>query len=271
MIEKIISNGQSTAAVAALDVAIKLGLNYGGWCREGHAVDEKYRLDRVDDAARRSIGQRCVGAADGSLFFTQTAQTSLACQTTKKMSLRMNRPFLVMNLDRERGFSASRVIAGWIVDNHIKVLHVDGDADVPGARSLGRTVTHILEATFFLALADTGITSPLQSVVRQERFPQQEAPPQTIAAALSHLERSLSLKDRATIANMLADELVSLQFSLGNYINNHFDLFTTNAALLADCQRVSGGRDLAPKDAAAVIIRALWDRLRSTCRIRIVK
>lgn len=33
MIEKIISNGTPGAAAAALDLAIKLGLAYGGWCR----------------------------------------------------------------------------------------------------------------------------------------------------------------------------------------------------------------------------------------------
>ncbi|MEE4112942.1 MAG: hypothetical protein V2I40_09025, partial [Desulfobacteraceae bacterium] len=84
-------------------------------------------------------------------------------------------------------------------------------------------------------------------------------------------ERTLSLKDKAAIANMTLDELVSLHFTLGSYINTHFDLFTVNTALLTDCQRRSGQWRLAPKDAAAVIIRALWDRLRATCRIRIVK
>jgi hypothetical protein len=79
------------------------------------------------------------------------------------------------------------------------------------------------------------------------------------------------LKDKTTIANMVADELLSLQSTLGNYINANFDLFTANRALLMDCQRTSGRAELAPEDAAAVIIRALWERLRATCRIRIVK
>lgn len=271
MIEKIISSGQSEAAIAALDVAIKLGLDHGGWCRDGQAIADKYRLERVTDTAFQSIVERCVGVSDGSLFFSQTAGRSLALETLKKVVLRQNKPLLIQNLAGESGFTLSREIAAWITDNQIKVLHVDGEADDLDVALRGDAIAKILEATFFLSMVNTGITSPLQSVVQQDRFPQPDAPPETIEAALSYLERTLSLKDKATIANMVADELVSLQFTLGDYINSHFDLFTTNADLLKDCQQASGRWELAPQDAAAVIIRALWDRLRATCRIRIVK
>lgn len=271
MIEKIISNGQSGAAITALDMAIKLGLDHGGWCREGQGIADRYQLERVPGTAYRSITERCVDESDGSLFFSKTAGISLALESLKKTALRQNKPLLIHNLVGESGFSSSRKIAAWITDNHIKVLHVDGEADDLDARLSSGNIAKILEATFFLSMVDTGTTSPWQSVVQQERFPQQDTPPETIEAALNHLESTLSLKDKATIANMVADELVSLQFSLGDYINSHFDLFTSNAGLLKDCRQTSGRWELAPQDAAAVIIRALWDRLRATCRIRIVR
>ena len=271
MIEKIISSGQSAAATAALDVAIQLGLAYGGWCRAGEPVAEKYQLQQLSETAHGTVMEKAVGASQGSLYFLYGESASLRLETTKKTALRMNKPFLIQDLAQESGFFASRRIAAWITENRIKVLHVDGEGDGQISSSIFASVTKILQATLFLTMMGTGITSPQPSIVAQDRLPHGERPPETILAALSHLERSLSLKDRATIANMTANELVSLHFTLGSYINSHFDLFTTNTGLLTDCRRRSGQSDLAPKDAAAVIIHALWDRLRATCRIRIVK
>lgn len=271
MIEKILSSGQAGAATAALEIAIKLGLAYGGWCGEGVTVADKYRLERLPDASYGSVTEKAVGASQGSLYFMEGEVASLRLETTKKTALRLTKPLLIQNLARESGFSASRRIAVWIVENRIKILHVDGEDDGQLAHAGADRVAKILEATFFLAMMETGITAPLQSVVAQARIPRREIPPATLPAALNHLERSLSLKDRAIIANMTAGELVSLHFTLGDYINSHFDLFTANSGLLTDCRRWSAIRDLAPKDAAAVIIRALWERLRATCRIRVVK
>ena len=83
------------------------------------------------------------------------------------------------------------------------------------------------------------MTSPLQSIVQKERLigPTSGIPsPQSLEAAIDHLERALSLKDKATIANMASEELVSLHFTLGDYINTHFDLFSANTTLLQDCR-----------------------------------
>ena len=140
----------------------------------------------------------------------------------------------------------------------------DGDA-------VGLSVSKVLEAAFFLCMMGIGPTSPLQSVIQKTRSSSAAAPPQGIEAALNHLEHALSLKDKTAIANMTADELVSLHFSLGDYINNHFGLFTANTELLEECRQRSGNDELAPIDAAAVIIRLLWKRLRAAYRIRVVK
>ncbi len=271
MIEKILSSGYPGAATAALDVAIKLGLAYGGWCRESEPVPDKYQIERLPDVSTPSVTEKSVGAGQGSLYFTDGKTTSIRLETTKKSASHLNKPLLIQDLARESGFSASRRIAVWIVENRIRVLHVDGEGDSQISPGIAGNVAKILEAAFFLAMMETGITSPLQSVIAKQRMDQRVIPPESMEAALNHLERSLSLKDRATIANMTADELVSLHFTLGDYINTHFGLFTANNDLLTDCRRRTGQWGLAPKEAAAVIIRALWDRLRTTCRIRVVK
>ena len=271
MIEQIISTGQAGIAATALDVAIKLGLDYCGWCHGRQSVPQKYRLTRLPDSGRRTASERCIAAADGVIFFTDTDSRSLALEATKKCAWQLNTPILIQQLAVDSGFSVSRLIAGWITDNQIKRLHVDGESVDTDTDSMAASVANILEATFFLSMVDSSITSPLDAAGHKEGFTDRETPPATMDAALLHLQRRLSLKDKATIANMVADELLSLQSTLGNYINGQFDLFTSNRALLMDCQRASGRAELAPEDAAAVIIRALWERLQATCRIRIVK
>jgi hypothetical protein len=272
MIEKIIACAPSGPAMAALDIAIRLGLDHGGWSLDDCPVAAKYRLERLSGGSFRSIAEKAVGAAHGSLFFADGQHIlSLRGETIQKIAMRRNKPFLMLNLDRERGFSASRRIAEWIVVHRVAVLHVDGEGDPRPAPSVASEVAQIMEASFFLSTMQTGITSPLNSVVQKERSPQREIPPASMEAAVNHLQQSLSLKDKATIANMAVDELVSLHFTLGDYINNHFDLFSANTDLLADCRRHSGQWDLGPESMAALIIHALWERLRDTCRIRIIK
>ena len=79
------------------------------------------------------------------------------------------------------------------------------------------------------------------------------------------------MKDRATIANMAFEELPALDATLGDYIGSHFNLVAADCKLLADCCRRTGARRLDPDEAAAVIIQKLWERLRATCRLRVIK
>ena len=257
MIVKLISCGPSGIADAAATVAEKLGLDHDDRCSQGASAN------------RSGSVQGAVETAHGSLFFSQGARATLRLETVKKAALRLNRPILILDQTRESGFAASRRIAGWIADNRINVLHVDGEN--PAEPEVAAVFKDILEAAFFLSMMETDITSPLKPVVPRETPSSKTAAPETLPAALDHLERGLTLKDRATIANMSPGELASLNTSLGNTINTRFDLFTTNTALLDDCRRWSGQPDLSSRRAAAVIIRALWERLRATCRIRIVK
>jgi hypothetical protein len=257
MIVKLISCGPSTIAAAASDVAEKLGL------------DHDARTGRGASATRGTSVESAVDSAHGSLYVADGAQATFRLETVKKAALRLNKPILILDRTRESGFAASRRIAVWIAQNRINVLHVDGDD--PADPAVVAAFKDILEATFFLSMMEADISSPLKPLVPREAPSSEAAAPETVTAALNHLERSLSLKDRATIANMNPGELASLNYSLGNTINTRFDLFTTNTRLLDDCRRWSGQLDLSSQHAAAVIIRALWERLRATCRIRIVK
>ena len=46
--------------------------------------------------------------------------------------------------------------------------------------------------------------------------------PSTVDEAVERLIRELSLKDKTNIANMTENELMTLEFTLGSYIDNEF-------------------------------------------------
>ena len=272
MIEKIIASGRPGVGTAALDVAVKLGLAYGGWYHPDDGVPERYALAALDDAeGHHAVIEKMIRAANGTLYFTEDETTDLPLAAIRRTTLRLDQPFFIVDLAGQGGFSASRQTAMWIVENRIRILCVLG-APALTDDTANAKIANVLEATLFLAMMDTGIAAPLTSVGERPHDLQRLVEmPETVDAALAYLEGALSLKDRTTIANMAAEELVSLHASLGDYINRHFDLFAPQSVLLSDCRQRSGQRDLSGDGAVAVIIRALWERLRHTCRIRIVK
>ena len=81
----------------------------------------------------------------------------------------------------------------------------------------------------------------------------------------------MSLKDRTRIASMDEGDLIDLHFSLGAYVRNEFGLWSGNDDLLNDCRQMSGITFMHPDDAAAFIIGELWERLRKTHKLRIIK
>ena len=53
-------------------------------------------------------------------------------------------------------------------------------------------------------------------------------PPKTVDEAIERLTAELSLKDKATLANIAETELSTLHFNLGKYIRNEFGLWSGN-------------------------------------------
>lgn len=274
MIDKIIVNRKSDPAVAALNVAAKMGLETGGWTSADEPEFARdYGLDPVAQDHPSTALEQSVAASQGTLYFKESEETgvSLQFETLKRCTLRLNRPFLVVRLDEESGFWAARTIAGWIAENEIRVLHVDGDWGEQKQDAARKRIADIMEAACFLAMANPGLASSLKPGADPDQISRPALQVETLQFALDQLETGLSLKDKATIANMAFQELDALDATLGDYIIGHFDLFSEDSQLLADCRRRSGTGGLSPDDAAAFIIEKLWERLRATCRIRVLK
>ncbi|OGQ96428.1 MAG: hypothetical protein A2521_08855 [Deltaproteobacteria bacterium RIFOXYD12_FULL_57_12] len=96
--------------------------------------------------------------------------------------------------------------------------------------------------------------------------------PGTIEEAVDRLIVDMPLKDKAAIARMKEEELLELSLSLGLHIRDKFGLWSANKQLVSVCLRdyPCGEKEMYKDAASAVIIRALWTKLRETHALRLV-
>ena len=140
MIKKIISGGQTGVDQAALQVAIDLGLDHGGWCPPGRVcekgkIPERFKLketpaDRSEKAPEvpRSLRTEWnVRDSDGTLVLVPKADgAGLGTQFTVQAALSLNKPHMIIEM--KENVSPEKVME-WISENHIKILNVAGPAE----------------------------------------------------------------------------------------------------------------------------------------------
>ena len=94
----------------------------------------------------------------------------------------------------------------------------------------------------------------------------------TVDAVVDVLISELTLAEMVGTADLGEDELRVLELALGKYIRYRLDQLDVgvNKELMKDCLSKSG-KPLNETDAATVIIKEIWNRLRETHRLRVVK
>jgi len=126
-VRRIVSGGQTGVDRAALDAAIELGIEHGGWCPRGRRAEDgpiaaKYKLietDSIDYAVRT---EKNVLDSDGTmLLYRERLQRGTLL--THQLAKRHSKPLLRIRLDRP--VSLDRVVR-WISENSIHVLNVAG-------------------------------------------------------------------------------------------------------------------------------------------------
>ena len=95
--------------------------------------------------------------------------------------------------------------------------------------------------------------------------------PNTVDQVVDEIIAELTLEERVGAANLEENEFRVLKLMLGKYIRyrlDHLDV-GVNKKLMKDCLEKTGG-SLNEVDAATVILKALWQRLVETHRLRVV-
>jgi len=276
-IRRIISSGQSGAAKAALDAAIRLHVSHGGWIprarSEGHGYPdpERYGLSIMESTGYTNYAQcieRNVLDADGSLILSRGALEGLAAMT-RRLAGKHGKPYYHLDLDEKAGIASVRGIHKWACEQAVFVLNVAGpvvDREGEVYEETFRIVEGVLQLARLMA-AKKKHSSAQGPTSETEAIPEA---PQTVGDAVRLLLRDLPLKDRTTIANMTAAELPGLDATIGKHIRNRFDLVDPATPLLKACAFLAGKPALTESEASALILEELTYELHQTHRLRVV-
>src|SRR6187401_2243386 len=140
-VRKIISGGQTGVDRGALDAAIDLGLEHGGWCPMGRMAEDdfiptRYALRQTDTKNYAQRTERNLMQADGTLILYR-GELSGGTYLTFQLCKRSARPLLLVDL--ARGYDAA-VIRRWLADQRIVTLNVAGPRESmsPGIATAAR-------------------------------------------------------------------------------------------------------------------------------------
>lgn len=270
MLSKIVSGGQTGVDRAALDVAIKLGIAHGGWVPKGRLAEdgplpERYRVHETPSAVYSERTEKNVIDSDGTLIISR-GELSGGSETTREMAVRHDRPWLHIDLGRTSAFLCAVRIVAWLSAHRIRILNVAGPRASKDPRIYHDTLA-LLESVYYMSLAPLAAADP----ETLDAAAPQAALPRNVGQALERLLEHLPLKDKTRMANMTESELPSLNRTLGEHIINYYGIGAGNPELV-ESLRWTARRALTDEtDAAAVLIRALWKRLRASHTLRRVK
>ena len=259
MIKKIISGGQTGADRAALDFALKFFKPYCGWIPKGRIteegpLDDKYQLQEMPTASYPARTEQNVIDSDGTLIFSRGKPTG-GTDYTRKMVLKHKRQLLHIDLNLRTSYDAAHLLSSWIDLQHIKILNVAGPRASKDP-AIYNDVFRVLEMA--------------HKIHGKGRIGNIEKLPGTVDEAVERLIAELSLKDKTTIANMTENELMTLEFTLGAYIDSEFGIYTGNRELRFSSKMHSGDVHLDPDAISPLIIKELWKRLRESHKLRVV-
>lgn len=126
-LRRIVSGGQTGVDRAALDVAIELGIEHGGWCPLGRVAEDgfiptRYALRQTDSSLYSIRTEKNVLDADGTLILCRSALTG-GTDLTRQFCRRHGKPVMVIDMQKPANLDDMR---RWLNENQIECLNVAG-------------------------------------------------------------------------------------------------------------------------------------------------
>jgi hypothetical protein len=127
---KIISGGQTGVDRAALDVALKYGIECVGWCPAGRLdefgrIPERYPVRELEGAG---FGERTlanVRDSDGTVI-VYAGELRGGAEFTVECCERLQRPHKLIDAAKRSADEAAAAIADFVLDHEIGILNVAG-------------------------------------------------------------------------------------------------------------------------------------------------
>ena len=142
-LRRIVSGGQTGVDRAALDVAIELGIEHGGWCPRGRLsetgpIPACYQLQETEAIEYSVRTQRNVIDSDGTLILYRV-RLQRGTLLTNRLAQSHDRPLMRVRLDLPIDIA---MIQTWICNSQIKTLNVAGprESSHPGIGAAAATL-----------------------------------------------------------------------------------------------------------------------------------
>jgi hypothetical protein len=149
-VEKIISGGQTGVDRAALDVALAMGLECGGWCPKGRRaedgrISDRYPLTETDSADYSQRTKRNVRDSDATLILSR-GEPRGGTLLTQRTAVRLGKPCLAVDLNAPAPLAEMR---DWLSMHAVRILNVAGPRETqsPGVKQLAARFLHELLAS----------------------------------------------------------------------------------------------------------------------------
>jgi hypothetical protein len=135
-LRKLVTGGQTGVDRGALDAALERGFACGGWCPEGRLAEDgplprRYPLRELPGGTYADRTARNVRDSDATLILTPGPLAG-GTRLTRDCCARLQRPFLVVEVNGERGldsseeFRAPARIQSFLRDTGCGVLNIAG-------------------------------------------------------------------------------------------------------------------------------------------------
>jgi len=265
LIKKIISGGQTGADQAALDAAIKWNIPHGGWVPKGRLTEagrlsDRYNMLEMPTDSYPARTEKNVADSDGSLIISY-GPLSDGSKHTKETALKRNKPCLHIDLNEIDASKAAGQAHEWITKSGIETLNVAGPR-ASNDPSIYQAVMHVLTIVLIMDFVEIKMSEP------KKKLPFK---PVSLDKAVNILISKISLRERCCIANLDKNDLGYLDVTIGKYIRNNFGIKSGHIELIKECRDISGREEITDNELSSTLITELWEKLRATHTLRIIK
>jgi len=139
LLRKVVSGGQTGVDRAALDAAMDLGFETGGWVPRGRrsedgTIPERYALTETTSRDYEQRTEWNVRDTDATLVLT-TGRLEGGTANTVELAHKMEKPIFVVDLLQPRNLDG---ILYWLEYENVRSLNVAGprESKVPGIRAM---------------------------------------------------------------------------------------------------------------------------------------
>jgi hypothetical protein len=127
---KIISGGQTGVDRAALDVAVKHGIDCGGWCPAGRSdefgrIPAQYPLEEVEGGGFTERTSQNVKDSNGTIII-YFRQLRGGTEQTVRFCVEQQRPHELIDASKISVEDAARLVADFVRRHKIDILNVAG-------------------------------------------------------------------------------------------------------------------------------------------------